>query len=135
MNNTLELQITKIKHSKIVDAIKAKLNESYKEQFSKIDIEKETQYIVATDIPCSAYKRLMTLYPKAAHVFKEDLERRIRFIEPSYENSVSYKDRNKIETKVTEFALNYDTFTFDQVYEFATNGMQFIKNENELITR
>ena len=135
MNNTIELQNVKIKRGKIVEAIRTKLNESYKDQLSKIDIEKETQYIIETDIPCAAYKHLMRLYPKAADVFQEDLTRRIRFIKPSYKDSVSYDDRNKIEAKVTEFALNHDKFTFDQVYQFATSGIQFIKNENELIEK
>lgn len=135
MNNTLELQNVKIKHSKIVDAITTKLHESYKAQLSKIDIEKETTFIIESDIPCSAYKQLMRLYPKAADIFQANLERRIKEIKPSYTDSVGYYDRSKVATKVTEFALNHDKFTFDQVYEFATNGMQFIKNENELVVK
>ena len=134
MYQQIEVQSMKVKHAQIVKAIREKLDRELAEKAKSINIEKETEFIISTDLPCDAYKHLARLYPTAKDIFEKNLKDRINEIKPSYRTSVGWSERELLDNRVTEFALNNPTFTFDEVYNFCKQGLDQVVNKNELVT-
>lgn len=119
----VEVMHVKVKTKDLVEAITNRFDQYLKAEKAKIDIEAEKTKIINADKLVYIYANLEIAYPEFKEEFVNRKNRRIAEITPSYKTSTSYQDDKTVKDRVIEFTLNNDTYTFDQVYQYATSTL------------